>query len=170
MELSSKKVIMIIAPENFRDEEYFHTREALEKKGVDVDVASTQKVAVSGIDKEEVTVDVLLDSVEDHYDALVFVGGGGAKVYFDNQKALSLARTYHEKGKIVAAICIAPLILGHAGLLQDKKATCWDGVHDDLSGFGARFTGKKVTIDGTIITGNGPKAAHKFGKTIAKAL
>lgn len=170
MKLSSKKAIMIIAPENFRDEEYFHTREAMEKKGIEVDVASTQNIALSGIEKEEVSVDLLLDEVEDQYDAIVFIGGGGAKVYFNNEKALSLAREYDEQGKIVAAICIAPLILGHAGLLQDKKATCWDGAHQNLIGFGARFTGKKVTVDGNIITGNGPKAAHKFGKTVAKAL
>ena len=170
MDLSSKKAVIIIAPENFRDEEYFHTRETMEKKGIEVDVASTQNVAVSGIEKEEVKVDLLLNKVTDQYDAIVFIGGGGAKIYFDNEKALSLAREYNEQGKIVAAICIAPLILGHAGLLKDKKATCWDGANKDLMGFGAQFTGKKVTVDGNIITGNGPKAAHKFGKTVAKAL
>lgn len=161
---------MIIAPENFRDEEYFNTREALEKKGVHVEVASLQKTAVSGIDNVEVEVDKLLNEVDEEYDAIVFVGGGGAKVYFDNEKAHSLAKSYWEKGKIVAAICIAPIILGHAGLLTDKKATCWDGVHEELIGFGAQFTGQTVTTDGKLVTGNGPQAAHEFGEAVADAL
>lgn len=171
MDLGSKKIIMIIAPENFRDEEYFNTRDALEKKGVDIEVASLQKTAISGIDHAEVKVDKLINEIDpEGYDGIVFVGGGGAKIYFDNEDALSLAKEFYEKGKIVAAICIAPLILGHAELLHDKKATCWDGSHSELTGFGAEFTGEEVTIDGKLITGNGPKAAYKFGETVADAL
>lgn len=170
MDLGSKKVIMIIAPENFRDEEYFDTREALEKKGVDVSVASISNPAVSGIDKREVQVDMMLPEVGDEFDAIVFIGGGGAKVYFENQTALDLASKYYEDGKIVAAICIAPMILGHAGVLRDKKATCWEGSGKDLEDFGVEYTGAKVEVDGKIITANGPKSSGKFGKKIAKAL
>jgi len=170
MDLSSKKVIMIIAPEDFRDEEYFHTRESLEKRGVNVEVTSLQKTAVSAIDHTKVEVDKLLNEVNEDYDAIVFIGGAGAKVYFDNEDALSLAKNYYENGKIVAAICIAPLILAHAKLLQDKQATCWDGARDELSTFGAEFTGNDVTVDGKIITANGPKAACEFGENIADAL
>lgn len=165
-----KKVLIIIAPENFRDEEYFHTRESLEKKGVDVTVASTQPKAISGIDKTTVDVDLLINDATDDYDGIVFIGGGGAKIYFNNEAALNLARKFYEDEKIVAAICIAPVILGHAGLLQDKKVTSWDGAREDLLGFGADFTGKDVTVDGKLITANGPRAAYKFGKEVANAL
>jgi len=170
VDLSSKKAIMIIAPENFRDEEYFDTRSALEKKGVDVSVASIANPAVSGIEKREVEVDMMIPDVGDEFDAIVFVGGGGAKVYFENQTALSLAQKYYEDGKVVAAICIAPMILGHAEVLRDKKATCWEGSAKDLEDFGVEYTGAKVEVDGKIITANGPKASGKFGKMIAKAL
>jgi protease I len=170
MDLASKKVIMIIAPENFRDEEYFHAREALEKRGVKVEVASTAKIAISGIEHKEVEVDKLVSEVDDSYDAIAFVGGGGARVYFENEKVLTLAKNYYENGKIVAAICIAPLILGHAGIMHDKKATCWESHQAELEDFGAHFTGELVTVDGKIITGNGPKAAYDFGNAIADAL
>ncbi|MFC1655641.1 DJ-1/PfpI family protein [Patescibacteria group bacterium] len=165
-----KKVIMIIAPENFRDEEYFQTRESLEKKGVEVTVASTQTEAVSGIDKTTVHIDVLVADATTDYDGIVFVGGSGAKVYFNNEKALNLAQAFYEEGKIVAAICIAPLILGHAGILQDKKVTSWEGAREELLGLGADYTGKDVCIDGKVITASGPRASYKFGKKIAKAL
>jgi protease I len=170
MLLSSKKVLMIIAPENFRDEEYFHTRESLERAGIEVTVASLKKTAVSAIEKKQVQVDILLNETTDNYDAIIFVGGIGAKVYFNNEKALSLINEFYENGKIVAAICIAPVILGYAGILADKKVTSWEGARDDLIGFGANYTGKSVCTDGKIITANGPRAAYKFGKVIAKAL
>lgn len=170
MQLGSKKVIMIIAPEQFRDEEYFHTREGLERQGVDVDVASISNPAISGIDKLEVHVDKLLPEVTDEYDGIIFVGGGGAKVYFQDQAALLLARKYYDEGKIVAAICIAPLILGYAGIMTDKKATCWEGAVKELENFGVEYTGKSIEVDGNVITANGPKASEEFGTTVANNL
>lgn len=170
MDLSSKKVVLIIAPENFRDEEYFHTKESLERKGVNVTTASTEKEAVSSVDKVKVDVDKLLYDIHTEYDAIVFIGGGGAKKYMDNEKALSLAREYFDDGKIVAAICIAPLILAKAGVLKDKKATIWEGGRKELEGFAVNYTAKKVEKDGNIITANGPEAAYKFGRKIAKAI
>ena len=101
------KIVMIIAPENFRDEEYFNTRENIEKSGIEVKVASLNPIAISGIKKKEVKVDMLIDEIDNNFDGIVFVGGGGAQVYFENEKVLSLIRSYYENGKIVAAICIA---------------------------------------------------------------
>jgi protease I len=170
MDLGSKKVIMILAPDNFRDEEYFDTREGLEIKGVDVEVASISNPAISGIDKKEVHVDKMLADIGDEYDGIVFVGGSGAKVYFENQTALELANKYFDNGKIVAAICIAPVILGHAGIMKDKKATCWEGAAKDLEDFGAEYTGRKVEVDGKVITANGPKSSGEFGEIIAENL
>lgn len=170
MDLGTKKVIMIIAPENFRDEEYFDTRDALEKMGVDVKVASISNPAISGIDKREVEIDMMLNEVTDDFDGIVFVGGGGAKVYFENQTVLDLAIKFYEEGKIVAAICIAPLILGHAGIMSDKKATCWEGDAKELQDFGTEYTGSNIEVDGNIITANGPKSSEDFGKIVAKAL
>ncbi|MBN1494156.1 DJ-1/PfpI family protein [Candidatus Peregrinibacteria bacterium] len=165
-----KKVIMIIAPENFRDEEYFHTRESLEKGGIDVFVASTAKTAISSIEKKQVEVDMLLDDVTDHYDGIVFIGGSGAQVYFNNKTALDLVKQFNGQKKIVAAICIAPMILAHAGILENKKVTVWEGSGSDIKDFGANYTGEDVTIDENIITGNGPKSSYKFGDAVAKAL
>lgn len=170
MQLGSKKVIMILAPENFRDEEYFETRYALEKKGVDVDVASISNPAISAVEKREVQVDKMLIDIGDEYDGIVFVGGGGAKVYFENQTALALASKYFEEGKIVAAICLAPVILGYAGIMKDIKATCWEGAAKDLEDFGVEYTGEKIKVDGKIITANGPKSSSEFGETIANNL
>ncbi len=76
----------------------------------------------------------------------------------------------HAAGKIVAAICIAPSVLAHAGLLRGVRATAFSSQHDDLLAHGALWTGDPVTVDGAIITGNGPSAARDLGMAVADAL
>lgn len=170
MQLSEKKAVMVIAPENFRDEEYFHTKESLDRAGIEVSTASTQSTAISAIDKEEVETDLLISEIGEEFDAIVLVGGAGAKTLFENKELHKVINDYFDDEKIVAAICIAPLILAHAGILKDKDVTVWEGSRDDLIDFGANYTAKKVEIDENIITANGPQASFEFGEEIAKAL
>jgi len=164
-------VLMVIAPKDFRDEEYFYVREELEKGGHKVDVASLEDTAVSMIEKKEVVTDLLLNQCDvADYDSLIFVGGQGANVYFDNEKAREMAFQTYEQGKIIAAICIAPSILARAGILEGKRTTCWSSQKEDLEEHGAIVTESHVEIDGNIITGNGPEASREFGMKISSAL
>jgi protease I len=120
--------------------------------------------ATAEIDKDISAVDV------DEYDAVVFIGGQGASVYFDDSTALAIAKDAYEKGKVVGAICIAPSILANAGVLEGKKATCFNSESSNLETQGAEYTGSDVEIDGNVITANGPAAARKFGAAVAEAL
>jgi len=67
-------------------------------------------------------------------------------------------------------LCLSPVILANAGILKGKKATCWFSVARMIKKKGAIYTGKKVEIDGLIITGNGPSAAKEFGEKYLKLL
>ena len=69
-----------------------------------------------------------------------------------------------ENKKIVAAICAAPSILGHLGILKGKKATCFPGFETELDG--AEYTGAHAQIDGLVITGKGAGCAVEFGYAI----
>lgn len=170
--MSGKRVLMVIAPENFRDEELLHTKEELERVGVETTIASTKTGVTKGLLGATVTPDLKLDQVSvDDYDAIVFVGGPGSSVYFNNKQALSIATQMFSEGKKTCAICIAPVILANAGLLKGKRATVWDGDYvGKIESKGATYTGKPVEVDGNIITANGPEAAREFGRTIAKEL
>jgi protease I len=75
-----------------------------------------------------------------------------------------------DKDKILAAICIAPAILAHGGVLKDKRATVWKSQAQALKANAAIYTAKPVQIDGKIITADGPKSAHIFGRKIAELL
>ena len=161
---------MVVAPVDFRDEEYFEPKAILEKNGAVVITASTLPEAVS---KEEKTIktDVMLgEIIEAEYDGIVFVGGSGSSVYFSMEKAHKIARYYLEDGKLVSAICAAPTILANAGLLDGVKATSFLDEKRALEKGGAVFTNETVTVDGNIITANGPKAASAFGDALVAAL
>jgi protease I len=166
-----KKALMIIAPNNFRDEELFDTKEALEESGIKVIIASTTMSVAKGSRGRTAIPDIKIEqtNVED-YDAVIFVGGSGASVYFNNKIAHKIASNAFMRGKVLAAICIAPSTIANAGLLQGKKATCFSSEIENLKAKGAIYTGKHVEKDGKIITADGPQSAKEFGKTIAKAL
>lgn len=115
--------------------------------------------------------DTTLEDVDvSRFDALVFVGGSGAKIYFDDPTAHRLAREAYENGRVVAAICIAPSTLANAGLLGGKKATCFPSESQNLREKGAVYTGKPVEQDGRIVTADGPGSAREFGRVIARVV
>lgn len=121
MDLSNKKVLMVLAPDKFRDEEYFIPRQVLEGYGIKVLTTSKKEEAVSIIEQKKVTVNVLLEDATTDYDAIIFVGGPGAAGYFNDKTALDLVKDFYAENKVVAAICIAPTILANADILEGKK-------------------------------------------------
>jgi protease I len=166
-----KKAVLITASSKFRDEELFETKSELEKAGVETIIASTKTGAIRGMLGGRAKATILVDNIAvDDYDAIIFVGGSGAKEYFDNQIALNIAREAVEKQKVLAAICIAPAVLANAGVLDGVKATSFPSEKIRLKKAGAQYTGTDVEQDGLIITGIGPQAAGQFGKAVAEAI
>jgi protease I len=169
--LSGKKILMIIAPKDFQDKELFDSKKVFDESNADVKIASKGVNVARGKLGAEVDVDYDIDEVlVQDYDAVVFVGGPGASIYFDDETAHSIARDALEEDEILGAICIAPVILANAGILKGKKATVFASGADDLKNNGADYTGKDVEADGTIVTAHGPAAAKKFGEKIAEML
>jgi protease I len=171
MKLKGKTVLMVIAKSKFRDEEYLEPRKALESEGASITVASSSLDTAEGMLGLKVKPDILISDVkESDYDGIVFVGGGGAKEYFDSPVAHNLAQSFYNHGKLTSAICIAPAILANAGLLKEKKATSFPSSEGMLKAKGAVFTGNGVESDGKIVTGVGPEAAKKFGEKLVEIL
>jgi protease I len=163
--------LLVIAPSVFRDEEYAQPKTVLESRGVKVVTASTVPGEAIGKLGMHATAGLsVADAAEKPWDAVVFVGGAGASVFFDDQDAHALAKHQLDRGDVLAAICIAPSTLARAGLLKGVRATAFPDREDDLKAHGALWTGERVTVDGRIITGNGPEAATSFGEAVADAL
>ena len=162
---------MIVAPENFRDEELFEPKKALEDRGFEIEIASKRVQEALGARGGKIKVDQDLAGARvELYQAVIFVGGSGSSVYFNDPDALFLAKKAYEKGKTVAAICIAPSILANAGVLKGKRATSFPSEAENLKNKGAVYTNEGVIVDGKIITAQGPKQAIEFGEKIVEVL
>jgi len=171
-----KKVIFIIAFRDFKDEEYFQTREILEKNNIEVKTASTERGLAIGAEGGEAEIDFLVSEINpSDYDAVIFIGGPGALKYLDNDVSYKIAQKTITTGKILAAICVSPVILAKAGVLKDKKATVWSSPLDRnpvkiLKQNGATYENKPVVLDGKILTANGPSAVAEFGEKLVEML
>ncbi|MBU1197434.1 DJ-1/PfpI family protein [Candidatus Micrarchaeota archaeon] len=165
-----KTILMVISTKNFRDEEYFHPKQVFENRGFRVVTTSYERMSTSKFGQRVSTDVMFVDVQTEKYDAVVFVGGAGASIYFNDARAHDLCRAFSRAGKPTAAICIAPVTLANAGVLAGKQATCFESEAPRLKEKGAEYTGAPVTVDGMIVTANGPKAAKDFGEAISKLL
>ena len=166
-----KRVLMIIAHRDFRDEEFQEPKEVLEKNGFQVEVASSSTTQAIGMFGLEYKPDLLLSEVKvEDYCIIAFIGGAGSREYWEDKKAHEITRQSVTSGKVLGAICIAPVILANAGILNGKRATVFQSVANQLTSKGAQYTGKAVERDGLIITASGPSAAKDFGSTLIEAL
>ena len=166
-----KKALLIIAKQGFQDVELQGTRDGLTDADFDVILASTEAGPCIGkFGGEEDAAIVLKDVNVKDYDRIGFIGGPGAAQLWQNAEAKRIAQDTVKAKKPLGAICIAPKILAAAEVLVGKKATVWNE-DDDQAGFMAlhdcEYTGEDVTVDGLIVTGNGPKAAEEFGRVFA---
>ena len=164
-------VLFVIAPEGFRDEELFIPKAELEKCGHKTWVASNKLGKCLGSRGGSAGAELLLKDVNTKdFDAIIFVGGGGSRVFFNDPNALNIANEFNKEEKIVAAICVAPVILANADLLKGKNATVFESEVEAIKSKGANYTGLGVTVDGNIVTGDSPKSAQAFGEKLCELL
>jgi protease I len=173
------RVLMIVAPENYRDEELDIPKKHLESKGMEVTVASTKKGPCKGMmgGSVEATLSLADVNVSD-YDAVIFVGGSGTPIIRKEARAIEIAKEAASKGKVIGAICWACTTVAKAGILEGKKATVWVG--DDaeygmstdkvMEKFGATYEKSGVVVDGNFVTADGPAHARQFAEAIEKLI
>lgn len=167
----AKTVALVIAEKMFRDEEYQDPKMILEQAGVEVLTVSTTLEKAVGKLGLLVQPDVLLKDLKNYpLDALIFIGGIGSSQYFEDKIAHEFAWHFYNQGKIVGAICSAPVILANSGLLQGRKATVFSTDKDHLVAKGAIYTGSQVEVDDRLITGCGPEVSKQFGKELVALL
>lgn len=137
----------------------------LRRGKVDVCTVSKSSSASTGILCDDVTIRLpLIENLDfNDGDALFLPGGVPGTPNLEAHEGLSkLIDRYYAEGKILAAICAAPSILGHHNILKGRKATCFPGYENEL--YGAESTGAGVVRDGNVITGKG------MGKTVDMGL
>ena len=118
----------------------------------------------------DVICDITIDELNiENADAIVLPGGMPGTLNLEANGVVQASVDYCvENKKYVCAICAAPSILGHKGLLKGREAICFPGFEEDLSG--ATISDKYVVTDGKFITARGAGVAVDFGLEIVKAL
>lgn len=144
----------------------------LRRAGIDVTVAGLGEGPITASRGTKILPDATLDEVLDRdFDMIVLPGGLPGADHLDNDPRIhELLQRLNAAGKFVCAICAAPKVLAHAGLLDGKQATSYPGFLDNLDRPGVRSTGRAVERDGNIITSRGPGTALDFALALIEAL
>ncbi len=97
----------------------------------------------------------------DDFEALILPGGAVGSRHLCEHEGVQVAiRAFAASGRLLAAICAAPLALQAAGVLRNRRATCHPAVRAQLTQ--AKVEDARVVEDGTVVTGAGPGAAFEF--------
>jgi protease I len=164
-------VVIVIAHRDFNDDEFQVPYETLKKSGMKIVVASTDTTPAKGMMGTEVKPDITLGQVDaDEFDGLIVVGGPGCERLSDNTTLHEIVRNFNAQNKMIAAICVAPLVLARAGILEDKIVTAYPTVRDEIGKCCVRCADTDVEVSGNVVTCSGPKAAAEFATTILRVM
>lgn len=164
-------MIYLFLAEGFEEIEALAPLDILRRMQIEVETVSiTDNQVVIGSHGVPMVTDRILPALDwDDAEMIILPGGLPGSTNLDACEDLreGIMKLYNE-GKPLAAICAAPQVYGHLGILKGVKATCYPGVETELEG--AAYTAAKVEQDGQFITGNGPGAAMEFGYVIAESI
>ncbi len=171
-----KKVVMVVAFNEFKDEEYFIPKKILEEAGFEIITASNNLGFARSTEGGKINVDILVNEMKiDNCRAIIFIGGPGCLENLDNSISYEILKEGFTKNKVLAAICIAPVIFAKADILRGRKATVWSSMNDQealkiIGENGGVYQPEPVVVDGRVITANGPEAAEMFARAIVRVL
>lgn len=158
--------ILAVITDGFEELEAVGTIALLRRARLDVTVAAIDSTKATG--RYGISVSDLIDLSKvniDDYDMLVLPGGPEYVTEERDPRFLAMIQAFAQKGKYLAAICAAPTILGHLGLLKGKKYTCFTSMNED---FGGTYVDQYVIKDGKLITGRSCSATIDFALEIIK--
>lgn len=166
-----KSILLILASNDFNEDEYLVVKTILEREKFKLFIASDAHSLCVGSKGLKVRPDISFYNMhESNFNAIVLIGGSGIKSYWGNSLLHNLVNNFNRSNKLIAAICSAPVILSRAGLLNDKEATCFLNDRKELERDGAVFVDVPVKFQKNIITAQNASASQQFAQTIAERL
>ena len=145
----------------------------LRRAGITViTVSLTEQQQVTASRGVRLMADTTLAHVlHDDFDMLLLPGGmPGAKNLNEDQRIHALIKKLNLTHKAIGAICAAPMVLAHSGLLNGKTATCYPGMLSSTDWPEISFSDQPVVIDDNVLTSQGPGTAMDFALAIIEYL
>lgn len=161
-------IYVFIAP-GFEETEGFTTVDILRRAKLNVKVVGVGSKIVSGSHGISVLCDCETNNIEpgDDIEAIILPGGMPGTLNLEKSiKVQNFIDYAYSNKRLICAICAAPIILGHKGLLKGHEAICFPGYESDL--IGATISRKYVCKDDIFITSKGMGSSIEFGLEIAK--
>ena len=168
----TKKVALFI--ENGSEElELIAPLDVMRRANLEVDVISANNEDfITSAHNVKIIADKKIEEINNilDYDAIVIPGGiPGSTLLRDNKKIIEFYQTMYNSGKLVAAICAAPIVLSAAGITDDKEVTSYPGFDKEIN-CKSYNSEKAVVVDKNVITAQGPAVAILFGYEIVNYL
>ena len=162
--------VLVPLAEGFEEIEALAIVDVLRRAEIEVVVAALQPGAVTSVRKITVLPDTTIDTISsDGFDMIILPGGQPGTDNLNNDPRIHrLLADFQATGKLIGAICAAPMILAAAGLLSGKRATSYPAYSNRLDG--AVYDDRTVVTDGNIITSQGPGTAISFALAIVSRL
>lgn len=164
-------MIFVHLADGFEEVEAVTVIDLLRRAGIDVTTVSIMgRKEVFGAHDINIEADMLFESADyDDCEMMILPGGGGGAANLDGHEGVvKNLEHFYKNGKWIAAICAAPMILGHHGIFNGQKATIYKGMESELKG--AVYIDQKVVVDGHIITSQGPATAMDFALKIIEII
>ena len=163
------KAVIFFAP-GLEECEGLVTVDLLRRAGVEVQIcAVSNDRTIAGAHGIRIVCDALASDADRTADAVILPGGiPGTPNLAASRTVCDLVREFDASGRLVAAICAAPTVLGGLGLLEGRRATCYPGCEDRI--FASEHVDADTVRDGNIITGRALGAAIPFALEVIAAL
>lgn len=164
-------MVAILLASGFEESEAIVPADLLRRAGVEVALVSLGELLVESSHHITVRADMTLAELDSSKVELLFLPGGlgGVDNLSKDGRVAALVRELADKGKYVTAICAAPTLLGGYGLLKGKRAVCYPGMEEGLTGAQVQ-KGCPVVTDGRIVTGEAAGSAVPFGLKLVETL
>ena len=161
------KAIVLLA-EGFEEIEAITVVDVLRRLDIVCDTCSIHEREVQGAHRTVVQADVLFDDVDfQDYQTVILPGGmPGAQHLKEDKRVIALISDFYAAGKLVAAICAAPIVFKEAGITAGKTLTSYPGFRDEFAD--SHYVDDRVVQDGNLITSRGPATAMAFAFRIAE--
>jgi len=164
-------LIYVFLADGFEDIEALATVDVARRAGIDVKTVSVMdELLVTSSHGVAMKADIMCADMDIDKGDMIMLPGGipGAETLASHDGVKDAIMDFATKGKFLAAICAAPMVLGLLGILRGVNVTCYPGFEKYLTH--AHYTAAQVEVDGCFITGNGPGACIPFALQLVKAL
>jgi 4-methyl-5(b-hydroxyethyl)-thiazole monophosphate biosynthesis len=165
------EALVILAP-GFEEMEAVTVIDVLRRCGIKVTVAGLLSDLVEGAHNIKIMPDKAIEQVHMRdFDAIVLPGGSpGFTNLRRDERVLHIIKRTSDSGKLVTAICAAPVVLSDAGVLKNRKCTIYPGMESEVEKDSGKVLDDFVVVDGNVITSRGPATALLFALKIAERL